>query len=703
MSDRLREAVELLEAHGTVAEASRVSGIPRTTIRDRLEKAARGGVVPKKSVAPSKVVESELKAEIELLKAEQKRDKSTIEKLEQSIDRLRKVDKKGLFKPLKEKGSKGDYIRVVIPDTHGMFVDQDAVNAMLGDIESLTAKEVVLLGDHLDCGGFLAQHHVLNYQAELQYSYEQDCEAANQFLDQVQKASPDSDNHFLFGNHECLTPDHEVLTDSGWVPIPEVTKSHMVASMNDIGEVEWDHSLATHSYDFDGELVVVDSGMWKARMTPEHRVWYWSQNKTDLVCKRAKQLVSPEGKGRSNAYDIPVAAISGREDFAISDNHLRLFAWILTDGSLCDGKVKIYQSKPDMLPEIRDLLNLCGAETSESSRTRGEHLEAYDFSVFGEVKGLMLELFGVDGRCETSDKKIPEWVELLSDRQFDIFMDVVIKADGSRPSSHKENKTSAACVYGTEEFLDRLQAVTCTHGWSASKRWRSHKPDADNFSTEDGYWCLNVCKRNRRKVENKYIKNEKYSGKVYCLTTKWDNFVIRHKGNVSVTGNSRIEKWCVNATLKNPSDASMLHKLLSAESVLHLDARGMNYYKLSEFHMNLRVRGTIKLGKCYFTHGTNHSRHSSAKHAQQFSGCVVHGHIHREQSDMIAPVAVGAIGAWCPGCLCKLQPMYRHTCPSNWTHGYAIQFVRADGEFLHLNIPIVDGRSFLGPLLDIVS
>ena len=57
--------------------------------------------------------------------------------------------------------------------------------------------------------------------------------------------------------------------------------------------------------------------------------------------------------------------------------------------------------------------------------------------------------------------------------------------------------------------------------------------------------------------------------------------------------------------------------------------------------------------------------------------------------------------AYCPWCLCTLQPLWRHTQPTNWSHGYGLQFVSKGGEFIHLNVPI-DGGSFIGPLLKMV-
>jgi len=96
----------------------------------------------------------------------------------------------------------GDKVRVIIPDTHGAKVDKKALAAALGDIAALQPDEIMLMGDHVDCGGFLALHHVMGYVAETKYSYEEDIEATNAFLDALQQISPNSRIEYIEGNHE---------------------------------------------------------------------------------------------------------------------------------------------------------------------------------------------------------------------------------------------------------------------------------------------------------------------------------------------------------------------------------------------------------------------------------------------------------------------------------------------------------------------
>jgi hypothetical protein len=128
---------------------------------------------------------------------------------------------------------------------------------------------------------------------------------------------------------------------------------------------------------------------------------------------------------------------------------------------------------------------------------------------------------------------------------------------------------------------------------------------------------------------------------------------------------------------------------------LRLKDRGVRYYLRSRHYGGLSIPGAIRLGKCFFAHGISHSKHAAAVHLERFGASVVFGHIHRSQSVIERTVTSSGFGAWCPGTLCKLQPLYKHTTPTSWSHGYAVQFVAKSGRFLHVNVPIVKGESLL--------
>ena len=57
------------------------------------------------------------------------------------------------------------FCRVIIPDSHGCYIDEGAAAAMLADLAVIRPASIIMLGDHLDCGGFLAQHHTIGFVA----------------------------------------------------------------------------------------------------------------------------------------------------------------------------------------------------------------------------------------------------------------------------------------------------------------------------------------------------------------------------------------------------------------------------------------------------------------------------------------------------------------------------------------------------------
>lgn len=160
----------------------------------------------------------------------------------------------------------------------------------------------------------------------------------------------------------------------------------------------------------------------------------------------------------------------------------------------------------------------------------------------------------------------------------------------------------------------------------------------------------------------------------------------------------RVETWCVTQTLRHQHDSEGLRKLYAPEYRLNLRERGIPYYRESVCYDGLSLPGVIKRGKCYFFHGFSTSKNSTASTVEKIAGNCVFGHTHRAQSFIVRKANVGVIGAWNPGCLTDLQPLWQHANPTEWTHGYGVQFIHGD-DFLHLNVPIIEDKSLFGALV----
>lgn len=88
----------------------------------------------------------------------------------------------------------------VFPDHHGCKSDRAAVKACLADHKRLSPDITVGLGDGVDCGGFLAQHHAMSYVAETEYTYAQDVAQFGADLEEFGKHT--GEIHLIEGNHD---------------------------------------------------------------------------------------------------------------------------------------------------------------------------------------------------------------------------------------------------------------------------------------------------------------------------------------------------------------------------------------------------------------------------------------------------------------------------------------------------------------------
>lgn len=162
---------------------------------------------------------------------------------------------------------------------------------------------------------------------------------------------------------------------------------------------------------------------------------------------------------------------------------------------------------------------------------------------------------------------------------------------------------------------------------------------------------------------------------------------------------SRIEKWLVTATLRHGGDAEYLRRMIGPEAVLGLEKRGIPYHKFHEHHDGLPVPGVIKRGELHLTHGFSTAKHAAWQHVLATGAPVAYGHTHRADYSVNRTVAHGMAAAWCPGTLSRLQPLWQHNTPTNWTHGYLLQFIAPDDRFQMIHVPIENGRSYLASVM----
>lgn len=574
-------------------------------------------------------------------------------------------------------------LRIIIPDSHGNHIDEGAMSAFLADLKSLKcdkSTEIVMLGDHLDCGGWLAQHHVLGYVAEIgETSYVNDFKSANFFLDEIMSRANGATIHYIEGNHECVSVDTEVLTPIGWIKPDGLVKNQNVYAFDKSGDIREARISAISSKV--ANLVSVKGDFSDELVSESHRIFV--DGKLDCV----KNYI---GKVRQTRFRYAGRAEpSGRYTpyTELSDDFLRLLVWVYADGCIwrsSENKVRIQfkLSRPDKIKKLQSLLTGLGIDFTFAKATRcaTNVSQPYMIRIYGDSARNISSYFP-DG------KELGQWLYALSHDQVRVVIETILATDGSKHFNKGAFRT--ICERTAENFQ-----VMCIRNNIPCKMNVKH--DASGFENGKTQYILDFAHNglwNRRYVEIKPAG----VGEVFAIENNMGTLITRRNGKVSFTGNSRIEKWAVTYTQRNGGDAQMLIDKIGAEAVLNLNARGIKYYRIGEVHNVAGVRGVMKLGKCHFTHGFSTSKHAAASHSDRAGVNIVYGHTHRMDSWHNRTMA-GSFGAWSPGCLSTLKPRWQHNNPTMWSHGYAVQIVDKDESFMHLNIPIIDGRSLFKPV-----
>jgi hypothetical protein len=70
----------------------------------------------------------------------------------------------------------------------------------------------------------------------------------------------------------CYDDSHEVLTMDGWINIKDITEKHRVASLKN-NKLVYQNPTETQTYDYEGDMYLVESNQISLCVTPNHRMW----------------------------------------------------------------------------------------------------------------------------------------------------------------------------------------------------------------------------------------------------------------------------------------------------------------------------------------------------------------------------------------------------------------------------------------------
>ena len=317
------------------------------------------------------------------------------------------------------------------------------------------------------------------------------------------------------GGHLCLTDDHEVLTPYGWVPItakPEtiLTWTEYKSAFQDV--TNWiDEEYIGELHQFEGNSVSIVA-------TPNHRVPYKTdqRNKGNIKVKKISEgpgIHMPLGDNYEGGNEIVPA---------------RLIAAFMSDGyQASTNRMHFHLRKERKINRLKYLCSLYGYKYDEFPKNE-------TISVHGHLpKRASFLMF--------------EWTrECLED-----FLDEYKYWDGHVGETY----TSLFSV--DREHMEWLQTFGRILGIGGNLRHSVTKSSFGNSDKiyETDYYTLQ--QNNRKWAFGKNIKHSilpVQKVRVLCPTIPATFFYIRHKGKISITGNSNYmgTAWTAAQSLKVP-------------------------------------------------------------------------------------------------------------------------------------------------------
>lgn len=403
---------------------------------------------------------------------------------------------------------------------------------------------------------------------------------------------------------ECYDEETEVLTENGFKKFNDIIDySNEIVDENPIGqklkaspknikiacfnsnnqELEYHNPSSAYVSNYNGDMYHFKNDKIDIKVTPNHKMWL-SPKEYEYYGHRSLR-VSKWGDWRKvQAQDISLNDYSkfrskinwiGNDDIKfinVCDKqipvelYLEFLGYILSEGCLyTDNKYNFTTSISQSFDKYKDdMLNcldsFCKAlDKSYSSSTTRQKNPRWSDMWSGIISGKELfyhfkdNIQGKNGGVKSFDKCMPAWIKTLSPRLLKIFIEALVKGDGSIYNRKDKTKNGFAYYSTSKQLADDVYEIVYKCGLVPTEFVRND----DNYINRDNIirrpiytviWsnCGNgeyplVYKTNRNsqtKEKNNLLNIQKYNGKIWCVEVPTGLFITRRNGKITIQGNS---------------------------------------------------------------------------------------------------------------------------------------------------------------------
>lgn len=322
----------------------------------------------------------------------------------------------------------------------------------------------------------------------------------------------------------------EVLTELGWKSIQDVKVGEKVQSVDERGNLVLRPVTEFHEYDVEEDLVRIRKKNLYMSMTPDHRVVFEKFNSKSPELTRFNEhkgksisvLRSSRGyKGGDERYTTPVGFDQ--------NSYAEFLGLYVAEGSVCQTvrkgnyKVVITQNKTKNHGFVRKVMERSGCNVC--------YCKNGDFQITNQELWSWLKLLG-----KSHQKHFPrEFLDKANLLQLKLAFDAYALGDG-----HWQSKTSVSLFTTSVQLADDLQEMCVKLGYKTQRAFEK-SPHPNHKDRWIIYVSLRdpLTKVDKNPLGRNDVKYESYKGKVYCLSVEGtENFVLRQKGSVWVSGNT---------------------------------------------------------------------------------------------------------------------------------------------------------------------
>jgi len=316
---------------------------------------------------------------------------------------------------------------------------------------------------------------------------------------------------------QCLSEDTEILTPEGWKTYHEVEKGKTIYTFNlRTKAIEQKKVDTVFKKEYEGEMYNLKNRSQNQLISPRHRVVRQVFNTNKYVLEPIEQALKLK-----SPIAVPVVGENVNPDYDISDEQLKLIAWVLSEGSVeKDGshRVSIYQSPvSSFYSEIKGLLHRFDFTYTERTQVflgTCSHIRLRPVS-----SRIVHELLG------SRKKEFPEFLLNLSKRQARLFLETYVKWDGWEEEYRKRITTT------NKDILKGLEALAVLAGYNFSVKERKPQGIAKKLQ-----YVLTLTETKNDWIMK--IEKVNYKGVIWSVHTGNETVIAKRKGQVFITGNT---------------------------------------------------------------------------------------------------------------------------------------------------------------------